>query len=42
MEESLLENKEGRPIVIGEAVGFLQSLLELINEQNVHLEVGQV
>ena len=32
----------GRPLVIGEAVEFLQTLLDLITEQHLHLEVSAV
>ena len=40
VEENLLDRKGGKPIVIGEAVEFLQALLDLITEQHLHLEVG--
>lgn len=38
-EEHLAEGRGGKPIVIGEAVEFLQALLDMMNDQHLHLEV---
>jgi len=32
-------NSSPKPIVIGQAVEFLQALLDMMTEQNIHLEV---
>ncbi len=38
--EELTDGKDGtNPIVIGEAVDFLQALLDMLMEQHLHLEV---
>lgn len=39
VEENLYDGNGHRAIVIGEAVQFLQALLDLITEQHLHLEV---
>jgi hypothetical protein len=39
VEENLYDGNGRRIIVIGEAVQFLQALLDLITEQHLHLEV---
>ncbi len=39
VEENLYDRKGATPIVIGDAVAFLQALLDLITDQHLHLEV---
>ena len=39
VEENLYDGNGHKIIVIGEAVQFLQALLDLITEQRLHLEV---
>ena len=38
-DEPAILNSSPKPIVIGQAVEFLQALLDMMTEQNIHLEV---
>lgn len=40
IEESVSKTRGARPIVIGDAVEFLQALLDLVTDQHLHLEVS--
>lgn len=39
VEEDMQERRGTKPKVIGEAVEFLQTLLDMLTEQHLHLEV---
>ena len=40
IERATVDGREDRPLVIGGAVEFLQTLLDLLTDQHLHFQVG--